>query len=89
MMRCAAKTASTHNVRLKITYTAADVYDPERRSVDVSSAKVEKVVKPPHSPTRTKSASRGLRPECFTTRAAMRPMAKEPMTLIILSLIQI
>lgn len=55
---------------------------PVLMRVSVSKAKVENVVKPPHNPVLIKSTVFGASELFFTARAAISPIAKQPIRFI-------
>ena len=67
---------------LRNIYKAAIPGCPFFRRLELSSANVENVVKPPQIPTFKNKTRRGLRLLDFKLRAAINPMTKHPRTLI-------
>ena len=67
---------------LRSIYKPAIPRCPFFRRFELSSAKVENVVKPPQIPTFKNKTRRGLRLLNFKLRAAINPMTKHPRTLI-------
>lgn len=82
MIPCPANTAAVPHTTLRIAYSAAICALPPFIKSPVSSAKEEKVVKPPHIPAFKNKTVLGLSQSVFIASAAMIPMRKDPAILI-------
>ena len=80
--RCPSSTAVTPNSRLSAVYSIATPVFPLCSRPAVSTEKVEKVVKPPHTPTRRNKSSCGFSLAYFPASAPIRPSAKAPAILM-------
>ncbi len=81
-MSSASRTNVIPTAMLKNIYKVAIPGCPFFRRLALSSANVEKVVKPPQIPTFRKRNIRGFKLLDFNARAVTRPITKQPRTFI-------
>src|SRR5579862_8233167 len=76
-----AKQPATHSTKLSAAYTAASFQDRRKNVSITSNEKVEKVVKPPQTPT-AKNTRAGCPHPRSIAAAENAPSNREPITLI-------